>query len=43
MCRMLAAAHSAAVIGIDALDVTVEVDATPGLPAWTIVGLARAR
>ena len=40
VCGMLAAAHSAAVLGIDALDVTVEVDVTPGLPAWTIVGLA---
>ena len=37
---MLAAVRSAAVLGIDALDVTVEVDVAPGLPAWTIVGLA---
>lgn len=37
---MLAAAHSASVIGIDAIDVTVEVDVVPGLPSWTIVGLA---
>ena len=37
---MLAAVRSAAVLGIDALDVTVEVDVVPGLPAWTIVGLA---
>jgi magnesium chelatase family protein len=36
---MLAAVQSAAVIGIDAYDVTVEVDATNGLPQWTIVGL----
>lgn len=36
---MLAAVHSAAVLGIDAYDVTVEVDATNGLPQWTIVGL----
>jgi magnesium chelatase family protein len=36
---MLAAVRSAAVFGIDAYDVTVEVDATLGLPAWTIVGL----
>ena len=36
---MLAAIHSAAVLGIDAYDVTVEVDATQGLPQWTIVGL----
>ena len=38
--RMIAAVRSAAVIGIDAYDVTVEVDAALGLPAWTIVGLA---
>ena len=37
---MLAAVCSAAVLGIDAYDVTVEVDAALGLPAWTIVGLA---
>lgn len=37
---MLAAIHSAAVLGIDAYDVTVEVDAAAGLPQWTIVGLA---
>lgn len=37
---MLAAIRSASVIGIDALDVTVEVDVVPGLPSWTIVGLA---
>jgi len=37
--RMLAAVRSAAVIGIDAYDVTVEVDAAQGLPQWTIVGL----
>ena len=36
---MLAAVHSAAVLGIDAYDVIVEVDATKGLPQWTIVGL----
>ncbi|MGI8510814.1 MAG: YifB family Mg chelatase-like AAA ATPase [Gemmatimonadaceae bacterium] len=36
---MLAAIRSAAVIGIDAYDVTVEVDAAPGLPQWIIVGL----
>src|SRR5260221_4622362 len=36
---MLAAIQSAAVLGIDAYDVTVEVDATQGLPQWTIVGL----
>ncbi len=37
---MLAAVRSAALIGIDAYDVTVEVDAAQGLPQWTIVGLA---
>jgi magnesium chelatase family protein len=40
MSHMLAAVRSAAVLGIDAYDVTVEVDAALGLPAWTIVGLA---
>src|SRR5688500_8692145 len=37
---MLAAVRSAAVRGIDAFDVTVEVDCTRGLPQWTIVGMA---
>ncbi len=37
---MLAAAHSAAVHGIDALDVTVEVHVANGLPQWMLVGLA---
>ncbi|HEX6575986.1 MAG TPA: YifB family Mg chelatase-like AAA ATPase [Gemmatimonadaceae bacterium] len=37
---MLAAIRSAALIGIDAYDVFVEVDAAPGLPQWTMVGLA---
>jgi magnesium chelatase family protein len=32
--------RSAALIGIDAFDVIVEVDAAAGLPQWTIVGLA---
>ncbi|HEY1951202.1 MAG TPA: YifB family Mg chelatase-like AAA ATPase [Gemmatimonadaceae bacterium] len=32
--------RSAALVGIDAYDVTVEVDAAQGLPQWTIVGLA---
>ncbi|HJP85079.1 MAG TPA: YifB family Mg chelatase-like AAA ATPase [Gemmatimonadaceae bacterium] len=32
--------RSAALIGIDAYDVIVEVDAAQGLPQWTIVGLA---
>jgi magnesium chelatase family protein len=36
---MLAAVQSAAIIGIDAYDVIVEVDASNGLPQWTIVGL----
>src|SRR6476661_4598880 len=37
---VLAAVRSAALIGIDAFDVIVEVDAAAGLPQWTIVGLA---
>ena len=37
---MLASIRSASVRGIDAIDITVEVDVVPGLPAWTIVGLA---
>jgi magnesium chelatase family protein len=36
---MLAAVPSAAVVGINAYGVTVEVDSAQGLPAWTIVGL----
>ncbi len=36
---MLAAIRSAAVIGIDAIAVTVEVDGAQGLPGWTMVGL----
>jgi magnesium chelatase family protein len=36
---MLAAIHSAAVLGIEAYDVTVEVDCAFGLPQWFIVGL----
>jgi magnesium chelatase family protein len=36
---MLAAVSSAAVLGIDAYDVTVEVDVALGLPQWIIVGL----
>ena len=39
-CYVLAAVRSAALIGIDAFDVIVEVDAAAGLPQWTIVGLA---
>lgn len=37
---MLAAVRSAAVLGVDALDVIVEVDVAHGLPQWTLVGLA---
>jgi magnesium chelatase family protein len=37
---VLAAVRSAAVLGIEAYDVIVEVDVAAGLPAWTIVGLA---
>lgn len=37
--RVLAAVSSAAVIGVDAYAVTVEVDSAQGLPQWTIVGL----
>src|SRR3954454_5582541 len=37
---MLASMRSATVVGIDACEVIVEVDVAPGLPAWTIVGLA---
>jgi magnesium chelatase family protein len=36
---MLAAIRSAAVVGIDAYDICVEVDVAQGLPHWTIVGL----
>lgn len=36
---MIATIRSAALIGIDAYDIYVEVDAAPGLPQWTIVGL----
>ena len=36
---MLAAVRSAAILGIDAYDICVEVDVSPGLPHWTIVGL----
>ena len=36
---MLAAIRSAAVFGIDAYDVCVEIDVAQGLPNWTIVGL----
>lgn len=36
---MVAAIRSAAVVGIDAYQVLVEVDVAQGLPQWTIVGL----
>ena len=36
---MLAAIRSAGLVGIEAYDVFVEVDAAPGLPQWTMVGL----
>ncbi|MDX2183508.1 MAG: YifB family Mg chelatase-like AAA ATPase [Gemmatimonadaceae bacterium] len=36
---MLASVESAAVVGVDAVPVTVEVDVSPGLPQWTLVGL----
>ena len=36
---MLAAIRSAAVLGIDAFPVTVEVDVALGLPLWLTVGL----
>ncbi|MBC7842334.1 MAG: YifB family Mg chelatase-like AAA ATPase [Gemmatimonadaceae bacterium] len=37
---MLASLRSAAILGIDASPVTVEVNVSQGLPMWTIVGLA---
>lgn len=37
---MLASLRSAAILGIDATEVTVEVNVSQGLPLWTIVGLA---
>ena len=37
---MLATLRSAAVLGIDATSITVEVNVSQGLPLWTIVGLA---
>jgi len=36
---VLASIRSAAVIGVNAYEVIIEVDATRGLPQWTIVGL----
>src|SRR2546425_5252749 len=36
---MLARVRSAAVFGVEAADVSVEVDVAPGLPAFTTVGL----
>lgn len=37
---MLASLRSAAILGIDATPITVEVNVSQGLPLWTIVGLA---
>jgi magnesium chelatase family protein len=37
---VLASLRSAAVLGIDATPITVEVNVSQGLPLWTIVGLA---
>jgi magnesium chelatase family protein len=37
---VLASLRSAAVLGIDATSITVEVNVSQGLPLWTIVGLA---
>ena len=37
---VLATVHSAAVLGIDAYEVAVEVDCAQGLPQFTVVGLA---
>ncbi len=39
---MLARVHSAAILGIDAYVVGVEVDAAAGLPAMATVGLAQS-
>ncbi|MDQ8145467.1 MAG: YifB family Mg chelatase-like AAA ATPase [Gemmatimonadota bacterium] len=36
---MLAAIRSAAVVGVDAVPITIEVNAATGLPGWTMVGL----
>src|SRR3982750_1704593 len=36
---MLASAATFALHGVDALEVTVEIDVRPGLPSFTIVGL----
>ena len=36
---MLARARSVALIGVDAVPIEVEVDVSPGLPAFTVVGL----
>src|SRR6516162_268365 len=37
--RMLARVQSAAVVGLDALPVDVEVDVSPGIPTFAVVGL----
>ena len=36
---MLATSRSVALIGVDAVPVEVEVDVSPGLPSFTLVGL----
>ncbi|MFZ9898508.1 MAG: YifB family Mg chelatase-like AAA ATPase [Gemmatimonadaceae bacterium] len=36
---MLAAIRSAAVVGVEAVPITIEVNAATGLPGWTMVGL----
>ncbi len=36
---MLAAVRSATLVGVDGQPVTVEVHVSPGLPAYTVVGL----
>jgi magnesium chelatase family protein len=37
---MLARAKTGTVLGVDALEVTVEIEAARGLPKWTLIGLA---
>ena len=40
---MLAAVRSAAVLGVDAFEVTVEVDVTDSLACWSVVGTEALR
>src|SRR5262245_48700419 len=40
--RVLARLRAAAVVGVEALPVVVEVDVSPGLPGMTVVGLPDA-